>query len=141
MTYDTKEAARALAKLSARSERNKQIEAAKVLLQELAEVPKPADLDIAYNTKNGSIELEAHDGRARRVWFAAMDGRFKVSGRFQDEGIRNLDVAIEYDPATDRFVGTEVDTTIVPTPGQRYPMRDALVVVIEAIVKDLVATK
>lgn len=49
-------------------------------------------------------------------------------------------LAIEYDVTRGRFVGTQRDETIVPTPGERYPMEDATLVLARAVV-DAMAQK
>jgi hypothetical protein len=44
---------------------------------------------------------------------------------------------LRYNPRTQEFEGTERDDDVVPTPGERYPKRSAVSLVVQAIVEQV----
>lgn len=144
MTYDKNAAQEALDRLGAHlaSDRDKQYAAAKGLLQELAQLRKPAGIDHIVYTEHECTEITVRHGPWRRVWYGH-DLKFKIcDDKFdQPKSTRTLDVAIEYDPVDDKFVGTDDDPSLVPVPGGKRIKRDALAVLVEAIANDMLSTR
>lgn len=141
MTYNTNEAQHALDRLGAAlsGDSKKQHEAAKRLLQEAAQLRKPAGIDRIEFTSSECLEISIRPGGFRRIWLAAPDLKFKICEADQVTTTRDLNAAVEYDPVGNRYVGTEDEPAVVPVPGGKRIRRDALAALIDAIGKDLLA--
>lgn len=140
MSYNTNDAQAALQRLAAAlsNGREKQYAAGIRLLRELAQLQAPPGMQIRFKKEYECVEIES--GRVfRRIWMGGSDLRFKISGEIQENTTRDLNAPIEYDLVNDLFVGIEDDLSIVPTPGAKRRKCDALVVVIDAIARQMQA--
>ena len=139
MSYNVSDAQLALDRLASvvSNDRNKQYEAGKRLLMEIARLKKPTGMHLAFEAESECIEIQV-DRRFRRVWFGAREMSFKISDQNQSETTRDLNARIEYDPLKMEFVGIDDDPNIVPTPGAPRRKRDALAEVIDSISRHLV---
>jgi hypothetical protein len=138
VTYDTNDAQMALQRLAATlsNGRDEQYAAGIRLLRELAQLRTPPGVRLQFTKDSECIEIEA--GRIfRRIWLGGSDLTFKISEQQQEGTTRGLNAMVEYDPVSDMFVGTEDDSSIVPTPGAKRKKRDALTVVIDAIAEEM----
>jgi len=147
MIYNSNDAQYALDRLGAllSSDTNKPHEAGKRLLQQLAQLKKPAGIDrIVYNTDAECIEIRVRGGGFRRIWIGGRDMKFKICESEHNQNnktTRDLNAAVAYDPGANCYVGTEDDSSIVQTPGTKRIKRDALAVVIDAIAEDILSAR
>jgi hypothetical protein len=131
MPYDLDEAtgilARAHAALSPAAHNDRERAAL-----DLQEAVKKAAVAAGYETQGTTI-AQPKQGAV----FTVVDGGFFIGVKdYPERGNTRTfsDLAIEYDPLTKMYIGTEYDDTIVPVPGEPRRRRSAVAVVAERIV-------
>lgn len=85
--------------------------------------------------RGGQLLFISKDGNS----FMLERGEYGEPVRRFEHPRRHDPLPLVFSPEVKRYVSNERDPRIVPTPGQEYPRRSALAVVVELVLKELAA--